>query len=664
MSRRLASSPRIEAVEPLLDRVALLRTMLVCRAGDLREEKLLRQGRGWIHIPGQGHEPLAAIAAFLETGDLLFPYYRDRALFAARGVGALEMARDYLATASSSSGGRMMPVHGSYRSLGIYPPATPTASQCLPAVGAAWALQRERKRRVVVTTVGDASVRQGEFFEALVLAIEMKLPAVFVVEDNGYGISTPTRDQLPMRLGVFAPEYATKIDGRDVDALARRAADAIAKARAGDGPSLLWVELDRLASHTNSDDHRIYRSAEDIAAMRARDPVERYAASLVASGTLAPQALAALRTDAEREVDDAFARAEAEPPPAPESAATDLYGPSSREGTALPFTLDARENTIAAAWHRTLGEALDRLPGAIVFGEDVEDPKGGVFGFTKGLSTRHPGRVRNAPLAEATIAGAGIGLAAAGLRPIVEMQFIDFAAPALNQFANQLATLRWRSRGEWTAPLVIYAPHGAYLPAGSAWHSQSNEGWWTHIPGLRVAVPSTPGDAAAILWTALHEQDPTLVLIPKHVMRLRQPIARVARGFGRARLVRRGKDVTVVAWGNGVEIATAAADALADRASVEIIDPVSLVPLDLAAIEASVARTGRLVVIDEDSRTGCFGQTIIAEMVGRESRFAHFLAAPRLCAREDAHVPFHPVLEYAILPDAERVAHAIEEVLK
>ncbi len=646
------------------DRVAMLRTMLAVRAGDVREEKLLRQGRGWIHIPGQGHEPLAAIAAFLGPADLLFPYYRDRALFQARGVTPLEMARDYLATASSSTGGRMMPVHGSYRRLGIYPPATPTASQCLPAVGAAWAISRGDTRGVVVTTVGDASVRQGEFFEALALAVEMALPVVFVVEDNGYGISTPTGRQLPMRLGIFAPAYATPIDGRDVDALASHARDAIARAREGGGPSLLWVELDRLTSHTNSDDHRAYRSADDIAAMRARDPVERYAATLVSEGLLAPPALAALRADADRDADEAFARAEAEPAPDVASAASDLYGPSSREGVAPPFALAERENTIAAAFHRTLGEALDRMPDALLFGEDVEDPKGGVFGFTKGLSSRHPGRVRNAPLAEATIAGAGIGLAAAGLRPIVELQFIDFAAPAMNQLANQLATLRWRSRGEWTAPLVLYAPHGAYLPAGSAWHSQSNEGWWTHIPGLRVACPSTPGDAAAILWTALHEHDPTLILIPKHVMRLRQPIAGGGRGFGRARIVRRGKDVTVVAWGNGVEIAIAAADAIADRASVEIFDPVSLVPFDWAALEASVARTGRLVVIDEDARTGCFGQTIVAEMVGRESRFARFLSAPQLVARTDGHVPFHPDLEYAVLPDARRVAAAIEETMR
>ena len=651
------------AADDAVDRVALLRTMLAVRAGDLREERLFRQGRGWIHIPGQGHEPFAAIAAFLEPGDLLFPYYRDRALFRARGVTALEMARDYLATARSSSGGRMMPVHGSYRKLGIFPPATPTGSQCLPAAGAAWALARDGKGRVAVATIGDASARQGEFFEALALAVELALPLVLVVEDNGYGISTPTKRQLPMRLGLFAPDYASPVDGRDVRALARRARDAIAKARAGGGPSLLWVEVDRLTSHTNSDDHRIYRSEADIAAMRARDPVEREAEALVASGALPAPALVAMRADAEREVDEAYAKAEADPAPLPESAAADLTGPSSRDGTPLPFALSDRENTIAAAWHRMLAEALDRIPSTLLFGEDVEDPKGGVFGFSRGLSSRHPDRVRNAPLAEATIVGAGIGLAAAGLRPIVELQFIDFAAPAMNQLANQLATLRWRSRGEWTCPLVLYAPHGAYLPAGSAWHSQSNEGWWTHIPGLRVAVPSTPGDAAALLWTALHEQDPTLILIPKHLMRLRQPVDGRPRGFGRARVARRGDDVTLVAWGNGVEIALSAAEAMAGRASVEVVDPVSLVPFDWEAVEASVARTGRLVVIDEDARTGCFGQTVVAEMVSRESRFAHFLAAPQLVARVDGHVPYHPLLEQAVLPDAARVIAAIEETL-
>ena len=643
----------------------LLRQLIVIRAGDLREERLLRQGRGWIHIPGQGHEALAALAASLNVDDLLFLYYRDRALMQARGVTPLEMAREYLATAESSSGGRQMPVHGSYRRLGIYPPATPTASQCLPAVGAAWGIKLTGEPRVVLCTIGDASTRQGEFYEAVVQSVQDRLPIVFVVEDNGYGISTSTLDQLPFRLGIFNPEFVRHVDGRSVDAVAVAGSEAIAAARRGDGPALLWVELDRLTSHTNSDDHRIYRSAAEIALMKERDPVTCYAASLIASGALDAAQVRALKDEATMEADAAYAAAETEPAPVAASANTKLFGPCDPGGYVPPFELEESANTMAGALNATLREVLSRIPNAVLLGEDVEDPKGGVFGFTKGLSTRYPGRVVNSALAEATIAGMGIGLAATGFRPILEMQFIDFIAPAFNQLLNQAATLRWRSNGDWTCPAVFYAPYGAYLPAGSTWHSQSNEGFWTHIPGLRVAVPSTPVDLAGLLWSAMQESDPTLLLVPKHIMRVRhETVPKQARGFGRARIVQTGSDITVVTWGNCLEVVQKAAAHHADRWSIEIIDLVSLVPCDWAAIDASVARTGRLVVVTEDARTGSFGQAIITEAVGSQARFNRFLSPPLLVAREDGHIPFNPVLEYAVLPDATRVHAALAEVMQ
>ena len=297
----------------------------------------------------------------------------------------------------------------------------------------------------------------------------------------------------------------------------------------------------------------------------------------------------------------------------------------------------------------------------MIFGEDVEDPKGGVFGFTKGLSTRHPKRVFNSPLAEATIAGTAVGLAATGFRPIFELQFVDFVAPAWNQIVNQLSTLRWRSNSDWTCPAVFYAPYGAYLPAGATWHSQSNEALFTHVPGLRVAVPTTPSDMAGLLWTALNEEDPTLFLIPKHVMRVRHvaPATKVRVGFGRARIVRDGTDVTIATWGNGIELACEAADALGNECSTEIIDLVSLVPCDWGTIATSVSRSGRLIVVSEDSRLGNFGQSIIAEMVGTPERFDAFLSPPVLIAREDVHIPYNPVLEYAVLPDVARIRSAI-----
>ena len=643
----------------------LLAQMLRVRAVDLHEARLLRQGLGWIHIPSSGHEPLAAIAAFLEDEDLLFLYYRDRPLMHARGVMPLNFAREFLATAESCTAGRAMPLHGSYRSLGIFPPATPTSSQCLPAVGAAWGIKLRRRPSIVVCTIGDASTRQGEFYEALVQAVQLTLPIIFIVEDNGFGISTRTADQLPFRLGIFSDHLFTHVDGRDVRNVISSGQSAIHKARSGNGPTVLWIEFDRITSHTNSDDHRVYRSVDEIEAMEARDPIKLFAAQLLENSVIDDGELSDMAAQAESEVRSAYESAEGEAPPEsclPERDHSQIVSPT--ELLELPH-LKAGETTMVAAFNQALLGALRTFDNTVIFGEDIEDPKGGVFGFTKGLSTNYPGRVVNAALAEATIVGVGVGLGATGFRPILELQFIDFLAPAFNQVLTQLATLRWRSNGDWTAPAILYAPYGAYLPAGSTWHSQSNEGLWTHIPGLRVAVPSTPEDLCGLLWTALRDADPTLLLIPKHVMRIRREVRSfTARGFPASRLVREGGDVTVVSWGNCVELVEKVAVQRANRLSVEVIDLVSLVPCDWNVIERSVAKTGRLVVVCEDSRTGSFGQTVISEMVGSQQRFDLLLSPPILVARDDCHIPFHPALEYSILPDEQRIHEALTLVMR
>lgn len=642
-----------------------LRNLLLIRAGDVREERLLRQGVGWFQIPCLGHEALAAIAWALEADDLLFLYYRDRALMQGRGVSPLEIARDQLATARSSSGGRTMPLHGSYRRLGVFPPIGPTGSQCLPAVGAAWGIKLSGAHNIVLCTIGDAATRQGEFYEAVAFAVQERLPIIFVVEDNGLGISTPTLRQLPFRLGIFSESLQEHVMGQRVDVVDRASRIAIAKARRGDGPTILWVELDRLASHTHSDDQRVYRSTDQIAQLKVRDPVELYAKSALEEKDISPAELDDLRRETSEIVDEAYRVAENDPAPDPASATTHLFGPSDRAGVAAPFQLGGSGVTMVSALNGCLREALDRIPNVILFGEDIEDPKGGVFGFTKGLSTRYPSRVFNSPLAEATIVGTAVGLAATGYRPIFELQFIDYLAPGFNQLLNQAATLRWRSNGEWNCPAIFYAPYGAYLPAGGTWHSQSNEGFWTHIPGLRVAVPSTPADLAGLCWTALHELDPTLLLIPKHMMRIRHEVTTVnSIGFGRARVVRAGADVTVVAWGNCVEIAQQAADELARHCSAEIIDLISVAPCDWTTIDASLVKTGRLVVVNEDARTGSFGQAIIAEMVGSQERFNRLLSPPALVARDDTHIAFNPALEYAVLPDVAKVKSALLEALQ
>lgn len=648
---------------PKLD---LLRTMMLSREGDRREGILMRQGKGWFQVPGMGHEALAAIAYHLRPDDYIFPTYRDRALMLARGMTTREIALDFMARAGSSSDGRNMPAHYSSRALNVFSVATPTGAQCLPAVGAAWGIKLAGDDRVVVCSIGDAATRQGEFYEAVCYAIQERLPIVFVVEDNQYGISTPTRNMLPMRLHVFDEQWVVYVNGRRADEVYEKAGEAIRKARTGGGPTILWCEIDRLSSHTSADDHRVYRPAEEIEAMFERDPIRLLAEQLIAEGTLTQEQYEQMQADITREVDAIYQEVERVPLPDPAHVLDHLYGEPPAHYQPLPLEVESEPTTMVAAFNRTLHAAMETFDNIIMFGEDIEDSKGGVFGFTKGLSTKYPDRVRNSPLAEATIVGTAVGLAATGYRPVFEIQFIDFITPGFHQLVSQIATLRWRSKGEWKCPLVIYSPYGAYLPAGGMWHSQSNDGWWAHTPGIRVAIPSTPEDLAGLFWAAIQDDDPTLLLIPKHIFRVRMPVqAYRPIPFGKAAIRREGMDVTVVAWGNTLELAFQAAEQFAQQGvSLEIIDPRTLVPFDWETVEQSLAKTGRLVVIHEDNRTCGFGQAIIAEMTSVPERFNLLLSPPQLVARYDVHIPFCPELEYAVLPDLARVMRAIQTTLE
>jgi 2-oxoisovalerate dehydrogenase E1 component len=647
-------------------KVDLLRTMMLSREGDRREGILMRQGKGWFQVPGMGHEALAAIAYHLRPDDYLFPTYRDRALMLARGMTTREIALDFMARAGSSSDGRNMPAHYSSRALNVFSVATPTGAQCLPAVGAAWGIRLAGDDRVVVCSIGDAATRQGEFYEAVCYAIQESLPIVFVVEDNQYGISTPTRNMLPMRLHVFDEQWVVYVNGRYADEVYEKAGEAIRKARTGGGPTILWCEIDRLSSHTSADDHRVYRPADEIEAMFERDPIRLLAEQLIAEGALTQAQYEQMQADITREVDAIYQEVERVPLPDPAHVLDHLYGEPPAHYKPMPLAVESEPTTMVAAFNRTFHAAMETFDTIVVFGEDIEDPKGGVFGFTKGLSTKYPERVRNSPLAEATIVGTAVGLAAMGYRPVFEIQFIDFITPGFHQLVSQIATLRWRSKGEWKCPLVIYSPYGAYLPAGGMWHSQSNDGWWAHTPGIRVAIPSTPEDIAGLFWAAIQDDDPTLLLIPKHIFRVRMPVqAYHAIPFGKAAIRREGTDVTVVAWGNTLELAFQAAEQFAQQGvSLEIIDPRTLVPFDWETVEGSLAKTGRLVVIHEDNRTCGFGQAIIAEMTSVPERFNMLLSPPQLVARYDVHIPFCPELEYAVLPDLARVMRAIQTTLE
>lgn len=654
----------MKADEPRLPTLEFLRLMLTSRECDRREGILMRQGHGWILEAGMGHEAIAALGYHLLDGDYVFAYCRDRPLYLGSGVSPRTLARDFLARADSSTGGRLMPQHCSDRALNIFPGVTAMGAECLPAVGAAWGIQQAATPNVVICTIGDATARQGEFYEALCFAVERRLPVVFVLEDNGYGISTATSTMLPFRLGVLSDELAVRINGRDVFEVFAHGGRAIEKARTGGGPSVLWCELDRLGSHTSADDHRVYRPADEIAEMMERDPIKLFSEELMARGELSAAELDRMGREVAESIDALYREVLSEPAPDPGRVLDHLYGPQIGHA---PLLLEPAEAgvTMVEAINQTLHAGLEQFDSIVCFGEDIEDPKGGVFGLTKGLSSRFPARVTNSPLAEATIVGTAVGLATTGYRPVFEIQFIDYITPGFNQLVTQMSTLRWRSQGEWCCPLVLYAPYGAYLPGGGQWHSQSNDGWWAHIPGIRVAVPSTPEDAAGLFWAAFQDLDPSLILLPKHLLRVRQSLNEYRPvPFGQAAVRRPGKDVTVVAWGNCLEIAEQAARELeGSEIEVEIVDLRTLVPCDWETIAGSVARTGRLVVIQEDTRTCSFGQAILAEVAADPQRFGALSVAPRLVTRPDVHIPYHPDLEYAVLPGADEVVRAIQATL-
>lgn len=644
--------------------VDFLKRMYLSREGDRREGVLLRQSKGWFQVAGMGHETLAVLADLMRPDDYLFPYYRDRAMVLARGVTNYELALAYFAKRESNSGGRQMPGHYSFRSKNIWSVPTPTGANLLPACGVAWGMQLDGKDSIVVATTGDAASRQGEFYEAIAFALERRLPVIFVVEDNGYGISTNTDRFNPFKLGVFNDDLGVMhVNARRPEIVHEAGSRAIARARDGQGPSLLICELDRLCSHTSSDDHRVYRPPQEIAEMMDRDPLQTVARDLIDDGQLTQDQWESMQREIDHQVDEDYRRAELMADPRAEELLDNLLGPLPTPQKP-PVQVGARARMVDTV-NAVFRQGLQRDRKFIFFGEDIEDPKGGVFRLTQGLSTEFPDRVFNSPLAEATITGVACGLASYGMRPVFEIQFVDFVGPGWNQISQNLATLRWRTNGEWKCPVVLYAPYGAYLPGGSLWHSQANESAFAHIPGLRVVVPATPEDAAGLVWTAMQAEDPTIVLLPKHLMRKpmriesAEPVA-----IGKARICREGKDITLVAWGNCLEIAAEAIETLGGAPSVELIDLRSILPWDQATIGQSVAKTGRLVVVQEDTESCSVGQMVISALTADPKSFYSLLSPPQLVSKPDVHIGYNPICEYAALPSTAQVAAALRKVME
>jgi 2-oxoisovalerate dehydrogenase E1 component len=670
------------------------RLMLTARRLDDREVLLKRQNRIYFQISGAGHEAVqVAAACHLRPGfDWVYPYYRDRALCLALGVSPLDMLLQSVgAAADPASGGRQMPSHWGNPALHIVSASSPTGTQFLQAVGCAEAHRYLDPASDEITLVcsGEGSTSEGEFWESLNVASLGRLPVLYLIEDNGYAISVPIEQQtaggkISELVRCFPDLLVREVDGCDFAASHAALGEAVEWCRRRQGPALVHAHVIRPYSHSLSDDERLYKTDAEREAEAARDPILRYPAWLLEEGVADRHALQWIGHEVETEIQQASDEALKAAPPAAGSVYQHLYSERVDPTSAVFATEPAptgEPRTMVDAINQTLAAEMRRNPRVVVFGEDVADcghsqnlaavkGKGGVFKATQGLQREFGARCFNTPLAEAAIVGRAIGLATRGLKPVAEIQFFDYIWPAMMQIRDELATLRWRSNGTFSCPLVMRVAIGGYLGGGAIYHSQSGEVEFTHIPGLRVVMPSNAQDACGLLRTALRCDDPVLFL--EHKKLYREPYNRAPDPgpdftipFGKARIAKPGRHLTIVTYGALVQKSLQAAAQLERRdphTAIEVIDLRSLAPYDWAAIAESARKTSRVMVAHEDTRSWGFGAEIAARIA--DELFGDLDAPVGRVAALDTWVAYNPSLEDVILPQVDTIIREAERLLR
>jgi 2-oxoisovalerate dehydrogenase E1 component len=679
------------------------RLALISRYLDDREITLQKQSRGFFHISGAGHEALClGLARSLRPSyDWFLPYYRDRALVLALGVTPTELLLQAVGAATDpASGGRQMPCHFGSRRLNILTQSSPTGSQCLPAIGCAEAGRYISRRgheglpgcsahddEIVYVSMGEGATSEGEFWESLNTACTSRLPVLYVVADNGYAISVPARQQSPGPISELVKGFpglaVHRMDGRDYFEVRNKVPGIVASVRQGTGPALVHATVNRPYSHSSADTQSKYRPKQELDDEAWTDPIAALERALVEGQVLSPDEIAETREEARKLVaeaaKDALAAERPDPttvrdhllelpkvPPEESSDEAAVGGPGNSEGPVVALGESVR---------LTLHEAMSEDVRVRVFGEDVADApeellgelegKGGVFGTTFGLQRKFGSdRCYNTPLAEANIVGRAVGQAMRGLRPVPEVQFFDYIWTAMQQIKSEAATVRWRSAGEWSCPMVLRVPIGGYLAGGAIWHSQSGVSIFAQVPGLVIVMPSRTVDAVGLLRTALSGNDPVMFLEHKHLLRQRYtegafPAKGFRLPFGKGRIAQPGDDLTIVTYGATVERSLRAAEATG--ASVEVIDLRSVMPWDQELVAESVVRTGRLLVVSEDNLTCGFAAEVAAW--ASEHCFGDLDAPVTRIGAADTHVAYEPTLERATLPQTEQIEAAARRLL-
>ncbi|MEE8060444.1 MAG: dehydrogenase E1 component subunit alpha/beta [Gemmatimonadales bacterium] len=699
--RALTHATKLGKAE-LLD---IYRLIYLSRMLDDKEIKLKRQNKIFFQISAAGHEAIQAAAAkvFRPSYDWFYTYYRDRTLCLGLGMTATEQLLSAVGAADDpNSGGRQMPSHWGHKELNIVSSSSPTGTQFLQAVGCAEAWlrytqneeiedrdQRIKPDEVVLVTAGDGTTSEGEFWESLNTACTLKLPVVYLIQDNGYAISVPVEVNTPggsiSRLVEGFPDLKViEVDGCDPLASYDALTDAAEWTRRRRGPALVHAHVIRPYSHSLSDDEKHYRPSTERDSEAERDPLVTFPRYLMSEGIATEAEIERIQQEVDEEVEVAAATALASPQPAPDTIYRNVYSPdvdptSEQFDTEEDPKFSGNPTTMVDLLNVCLKDEMRRDPHVLVFGEDVADVsrdeylddvkgKGGVFKVTWGLQKEFGSdRVYNSPLAEANILGRAIGLATRGLKPVVEIQFFDYIWPAYMQIRNELALMRWRSDGDFASPVVMRVTYGGYLKGGSIYHSQTGASVFTQIPGLRVVCPSTALDANGLLRTAIRCDDPVLVLEHKHLYRQTynkapNPGPNFMVPFGKAKIVRAGTDLTVVTYGAVVQRALTAAKQVEEErgTSVEVIDLRSLAPVDWDTVFDSVRKTNRVVVAYEDSLSWGYGAEIASRIA--DDCFAWLDAPVRRVAATDTFVAYAPDLEDVILPQVEGLKAAMVDL--